>query len=164
MDVDDETAAVLLAAAMEDTEGGGAGASTSPGEGGGGKEAEEEEDPVKAAEKAELKAAERELVRHVESDPMAAYDIDVTEVSPGAGGREGEGGRMGAGLWGVGAGLWGVWTHEAVASPAALARVIHTPRSPDACCLIPLYLCLQEGNIIAEFLTLLSTGGEGPAS
>ncbi|PNW85783.1 hypothetical protein CHLRE_03g205650v5 [Chlamydomonas reinhardtii] len=100
MDVDDETAAVLLAAAMEDTEGGGAGASTSPGEGGGGKEAEEEEDPVKAAEKAELKAAERELVRHVESDPMAAYDIDVTE----------------------------------------------------------------EGNIIAEFLTLLSTGGEGPAS
>ncbi|KAG2436923.1 hypothetical protein HXX76_006442 [Chlamydomonas incerta] len=98
MDVDDETAAVALAAALGDEEEAGqSGSSSSSGEDGDGKE---EEDPVKAAEKAELKAAEQELVRHVQSDPMAAYDIDVTE----------------------------------------------------------------EGNIIAEFLTLLSTGGEGPAS
>ncbi|KXZ53463.1 hypothetical protein GPECTOR_7g913 [Gonium pectorale] len=37
--------------------------------------AAEEED----GEKAEVKEAERELVRNVESDPMAAYDIDVSE-------------------------------------------------------------------------------------
>ncbi|GLC68053.1 hypothetical protein PLESTF_000639800 [Pleodorina starrii] len=40
---------------------------------------ESDSDDSTDGEKEEVKAAESELVRHVESDPMAAYDIDVSE-------------------------------------------------------------------------------------
>ncbi|KAG2494871.1 hypothetical protein HYH03_007110 [Edaphochlamys debaryana] len=44
-----------------------------------GSDSDHEMDPVEVARKAEVKEAESELVRHVVSNPMAAYDINVEE-------------------------------------------------------------------------------------